>query len=73
MTSAKGPRGKYGARIFLMGTDTALIVQTRKSGTGQNDPFVIDQKPDSAGERFVALDDDATLAAGIRDALRGVL
>ena len=66
-------QGKFGARIFLMDTDVAYVLQTVKRGTSQNAPYVIDQKPVGEGQKFVDITDDKSIADAIRAALHGRL
>lgn len=56
----------HGARVFGMG-DVVLIKQTVLKGTPPE--YVIDEHR----ERHVAIDDDAAIAAAIRDAVTGVM
>jgi len=71
MKSSQGPKGKFGARVFLLGTDVACVTQTIKSGRGHSNRYIIDQNASS--DRFVALADDRALASAVRDALGGRL
>ena len=64
---------KYGARVFRMDDQTALVVQTVKSGEAQNAPYVIDRIGSKNCERWARLDDDSELAAAVRAALAGQL
>ena len=66
-------QGKFGARVYLMDTAMVLVVQTVKRGTATNAPYVIDQRPTSGKERFIAVGDDKGIADAIRDALAGTL
>ena len=60
---------RYGARIFPLAGNKALVKQTVKSGTAQNADYVIDGQR----ERHVDLADDAEVAQAVRDALAGEL
>ena len=60
---------RYGARVFPLAGNKALVKQTVKSGTAQNADYVIDEHR----ERHVDLGDDAQVAQAIRDALAGAL
>jgi hypothetical protein len=74
MTSSQAKaKGKFGARVFLLGADVACVFQTVKSGGGYTDRYIVDQKPTGKGERFVALMDDKALANAVREALQGKL
>lgn len=64
-------KGKFGARVFLLGTDVACVTQTIKSGTGHSDRYIIYQSAN--GDQFVDLADDHALATAVRDALAGKL
>ncbi|MCH8206765.1 MAG: hypothetical protein IH956_07145 [Chloroflexi bacterium] len=64
---------KFGARVYLMDAETALVLQTVKKGTRQNAPYVVDQRPKNEGEKFVSMTDDASLGKAIRAALGGEL
>ena len=60
---------KYGARVFQVSDTVVLIKQTVKRGKDGNAPYVIDEQK----ERHVSINDDAAIAQGIRDAIRGAL
>ena len=62
-------RPKYGARIYPHRDGVVQVKQTVKRGTGQNDPYVIDEHK----ERFVDPGNDAELGKAVRDALGGHL
>ena len=64
---------KFGARVYLMSDDTVLVYQTVKRGKRQNSPYVVDQKPEETGERFLDLSDDSGIAEAVRAAFRGEL
>ena len=66
-------RGKFGARVFLMDTNVAYILQTVKRGTQQNDRYVVDKKPVGDGQKFVDVANDKGIADAIRAALYGRL
>ena len=71
METAK--RGKFGARVYLMDGSTILVYQTVKRGRAQNAPYIVDQKPNGEGQRFLDLTSDKAIADAIRDALSGSL
>ena len=74
MTSSQAkPEGKFGARVFLMGTDVACVFQTVKSGREYTDRYIVDQNPTGKNKRFVDLMDDKALANALRDAIQGKL
>jgi hypothetical protein len=63
MTEATAP--KHGARVYLVGAKTILVKQTVLRGTPPE--YVVDEQR----ERHVREDDDASIAAAIRDAVNG--
>ena len=66
-------QGKFGARVFLMDTDTVYVLQTVKRGTAENARYVIDQKTVGEKQKFVDITDDKGIADAIRAALNGRL
>jgi len=60
---------QYGARVYRLANNRALIKQTRKSGHDQNSDYVVDEHR----EKHVDLTDDAQVAQAVRDALDGKL
>ncbi len=66
-------QGKFGARVFLMDTNTVYVRQTVKRGIAENARYVIDQKAVGEGQKFVDITDDKGIADAIRAALNGRL
>jgi hypothetical protein len=65
MPDTKPPR--HGARVYLLPSGTILVKQTILRGTPPE--YVVDEQR----ERHVPHDDDAALAAAVREAVHGRL
>lgn len=67
---------KYGARITPLSDGRALVKQTVKSGSAQNDEYVLDKDKENGNkhkECHVNLKNDKEVADSIRNALEGKL
>lgn len=68
MTDSKNI-SKYGVRIYKVSDRMLLVKQTIKSGSRQNDAYVIDEQK----ECHVNIDDDVSIANAVRNGIAGKL
>lgn len=69
MTDCKMDVPKYGVRIYKVSDSMLLVKQTIKSGSRQNDAYVIDEQK----ECHVNVDDDIAIANAVRNGIAGKL
>jgi hypothetical protein len=69
MADAKNNKPKYGVRISKFSEGRLVIKQTKKRGSKQNDPYVIDEQK----ETMVNIDDDSAIADAVRNGVAGKL